>query len=267
MRRPVLSTITLLALTGCGPGGEAGAGGERVAPVVLESSVSSASPATTVTVTSGSATGPPTAEARVETSDEDPPSSSPSFEARVTVVDDTNREMVASTWRPECPVALGVLRLVELSHWDFEGRSVTGALVVHVDHVDDVIEIFERLHDIAFPIERMTLIDTFGGDDDASMAANNTSAFNCRAISGASGVWSQHAYGGAIDLNPLVNPWVRGDRVDPPAGARYAERFQGEPGMIDPGDPVTQIFSEAGWGWGGDWADSKDYQHFSWNGK
>ena len=112
----------------------------------------------------------------------------------------------------------------------------------------------------------MQPIDVYGGDDQASMADNNTSAFNCREVDGAPGVWSQHAYGGAIDINPLVNPWVQGSRVDPVSGAAYADRNLDAQGMVRAGDVVTEAFASVGWGWGGDWTRSKDYQHFSWNG-
>ncbi|MFQ5558235.1 MAG: M15 family metallopeptidase [Acidimicrobiales bacterium] len=188
------------------------------------------------------------------------------FSSDVAVIDETNRDRVASTWRPECPVGLDQLRLVTMSHWNEQGEAVSGELVLHRDHVEAVITVFGRLFDARFPIERMTVIDAYDGDDGASMRANNTSAFNCREIDGRPGVWSQHAYGGAVDINPLVNPWVRGERVDPPEGAAYVDRRVDVPGLIVAGDVVTTAFGEVGWGWGGDWDKAKDYQHFSWNG-
>ena len=99
------------------------------------------------------------------------------------------------------------------------------------------------------------------------MRANNTSAFNCREIDGRPGVWSQHAFGGAVDINPLVNPWVRGGRVDPPEGAPFVDRDASVAGLIVAGDAVTDAFADVGWGWGGDWANALDYQHFSHNGR
>ena len=159
------------------------------------------------------------------------------------------------------------LRRVEIAHWNDTGAVEAGALVVHADHAADVVAAFERLFDARFPIHSMRPISEFDGDDDASMAANNTSAFNCREVSGRAGLWSQHAYGGAIDVNPLVNPWVRGSSVDPPTAAEFVDRTGAVPGMVVAGDVVTEAFAQIGWGWGGDWGRTLDYQHFSHNGR
>jgi D-alanyl-D-alanine carboxypeptidase-like protein len=104
-------------------------------------------------------------------------------------------------------------------------------------------------------------------DDDRSMAANNTSGFNCRRVSGSSS-WSEHVVGRAIDLNPLRNPYVtRGGRVSPPAGRPYVNRARRAAGMIHANDLVVRAFAAAGWRWGGDWSGSRDYQHFSSTGR
>ena len=107
----------------------------------------------------------------------------------------------------------------------------------------------------------MRLVDDFGGQDLASMQANNTSAFNCRNVAGTSSL-SWHAYGLAIDINPLVNPYVTQRGVSPPEGAPYVDRASTTPGLITPGDVVTTAFEQAGWSWGGTWR-SPDYQHFA----
>jgi hypothetical protein len=129
-----------------------------------------------------------------------------------------------------------------------------------------MVEIMETLFDAGFPIEGMEPVDVYDGNDDRSMAANNTSAFNCRATTGGSS-WSEHSYGRAIDVNPLVNPYVRGGTVLPPEGARYADRNLDEPGMIHSGDVVVDTFAAHGWVWGGTWSSPKDYQHFSTSGR
>jgi len=99
------------------------------------------------------------------------------------------------------------------------------------------------------------------------MAANNTSAFNCRAVTGGS-AWSQHSYGWAIDINPVQNPYVTSSgTVLPPAGAQYVDRSQKAKGMIRAGDVVVKAFAAIGWGWGGYWSSTKDYQHFSATGR
>ena len=96
------------------------------------------------------------------------------------------------------------------------------------------------------------------------MAADNTSAFNCRFVAGQPGVWSEHAFGRAIDVNPIENPYVTGSGyVSPPAGAPYAHRSRHAQGMIHRGGPVVAAFAAAGWEWGGSWPGTKDYQHFS----
>jgi hypothetical protein len=112
----------------------------------------------------------------------------------------------------------------------------------------------------------MEPVDVYDGDDNRSMAANNTSAFNCRAVTGGSS-WSEHSYGTAIDINPLRNPYVRGGTVLPPEGSAYADRGLDEPGMIHAGDEVVETFGAHGWIWGGTWDSTKDYQHFSTSGR
>lgn len=188
----------------------------------------------------------------------------PAFRA---VVRDVSESELASSWRAGCPVAVEDLRRLDLVHWDDEGNAVNGVLVVHAAHADDMVTVFAALFDAGFPIHSMRPITDFDGDDDASMQANNTSAFNCREIAGRPGVWSQHAHGGAVDINPLVNPWVRGSRVDPPEGASSVERDPTVDGLIVAGDAVTSAFADIGWGWGGDWTSTKDYQHFSHDGR
>jgi hypothetical protein len=107
----------------------------------------------------------------------------------------------------------------------------------------------------------MERVEAYGGDDDASMAADNTSAFNCREITGG-GAFSNHSWGTAIDVNPLENPYVKGDVVLPDAGAAYLDRSDVRPGMIVDGDVVVTAFAAIGFEWGGDWNRLKDYQHF-----
>jgi hypothetical protein len=159
-----------------------------------------------------------------------------------------------------------LLRAVDVTHWGSDGKAHTGRLIVASNVAEDMVDIMEALFDAGFPIERMEPVDAYGGDDDRSMAANNTSAFNCRPVTGGSS-WSEHSYGRAIDVNPLVNPYVRGGTVLPPQGARYADRSLDEPGMIHSGDVVVDTFAAHGWVWGGTWSSPKDYQHFSTSGR
>jgi hypothetical protein len=171
-----------------------------------------------------------------------------------------------ASWREGCPVGVESLRAVEVTHWGYDGQARQGTLVVAADVAEAMVEIMSVLFDAGFPIERMEPVDVFDGDDDASMAANNTSAFNCRPVTGGSR-WSDHSYGLAIDVNPLVNPYVRRDFVAPPEGAPYVDRETDAPGMIHEGDVVVDTFADHGWIWGGTWSFPKDYQHFSTTGR
>ena len=127
----------------------------------------------------------------------------------------------------------------------------------------EVVVVFRRLYDARFPIRRLRPIDAYGGDDDRSMAADNTSGFNCRyAVATGPRRWSAHAYGTAIDVNPVENPYVLGGSARPRAGAAYVERHRRRPGMAARGGVLVRAFASVGWEWGGRWASSPDYQHF-----
>jgi hypothetical protein len=167
-----------------------------------------------------------------------------------------------TTWHPGCPVAPEDLRQLTLTYLDFEGKQRTGTLLIDKDLADEAVRIFQSLFQHGFSIERMTPIEDYGGDDRASMAANNTSAFNCRDATGKPGIFSNHSWGRAIDINPLTNPYVKGDTVLPPAGRRYLDRTRAFKGSILKDSFIVQEFEKAGWTWGGLWPDRQDYQHF-----
>lgn len=189
------------------------------------------------------------------------------FEASVARLDASTRElMTGSSWRPGCPVPLDRLRLVRLTYLGFDGRAHRGRLVVHRSWAAGVVQVFARLYERDFPIRRIRLVDRYGADDRASMRHDNTSAFNCRFVAGTS-TWSQHAYGRAIDLNPVENPYVSDSRVAPGRGRRFLDRSDVRPGMVVRGDVAWRAFRRIGWAWGGAWRTAKDYQHFSSNGR
>ena len=169
------------------------------------------------------------------------------------------------SWHPGCPVTLDDLRLVNLSYWGFDRTVHQGELIVNRDAVAAIVDAMRALFAARFPIRQMRPVDDFAGDDERSMTADNTSAFNCRLVPGTT-TWSQHAYGRAIDVDPLENPSVQYGTIDPPAAARWADRALGDPGMLRHGDAVWRAFATVGWPWGGDWVSLKDYQHFSANG-
>jgi hypothetical protein len=173
---------------------------------------------------------------------------------------------VPYSYRAGCPVGPSQLRLVRLSHWGFDGKAHLGSLVVRDRVARDVVTVFRRLYAERFPIRRLRKVDAYRGSDDASMAADNTSGFNCRFVSGTRR-WSEHAYGEAIDVNPVENPYLQGGRVSPPAGRRYLDRSRARPGMAVDGGVLVRAFESVGWKWGGRWSGSRDYQHFSTTGR
>jgi len=167
-----------------------------------------------------------------------------------------------TTWHPGCPVRPEDLRQLTLTYHDFQNHDRIGTMLVHRDLADEVVMLFRALHDHGFQIERMVPIEEYGGSDDESMASNNTSAFNCRDATGKPGVFSNHSWGRAIDINPLTNPYVKGGKVLPPAGRKYLDRTKSWPGSILKEGFAVRLFEQAGWTWGGRWPDRKDYQHF-----
>lgn len=167
-----------------------------------------------------------------------------------------------TTWHAGCPVAPEDLRQLTLTYHDFHNQTRTGILLVNRDLADEVVRLFQALYRQGFQIDRMVPIEEYGGNDDASMAANNTSAFNCRDATGKPGVFSNHSWGRAIDINPLTNPYVKGNIVLPPEGRKYLDRTKAYTGSILKDGFVVRIFEQAGWTWGGRWPDRQDYQHF-----
>jgi len=168
------------------------------------------------------------------------------------------------SWHPGCPVSPARLRRVRLTYWDFDRRAHTGAVVANKDAVSDLVHVFARLYAARFPIRRLRPIDAYDGKDERSLAADNTAAFNCRYVIGPGPRrWSVHAYGEAIDVNPVENPYVLNGRALPPAGKAYLDRANVRPGMAARGGLLVRAFAAVGWQWGGRWTGSPDYQHFS----
>ena len=175
------------------------------------------------------------------------------------------KRMTGVSWRPGCPVGLRDLRLLRLRHWGFDGKQRTGRLIVHRDVARDLVRVFRDLYAARFPIRRLVPVDAYGGGDFRSIEADNTSAFNCRFVEGTTR-WSNHAFGTAIDVNPIENPYVSGGRTSHPASRSYVDRSKRRPGMAYEGGALVRAFDRIGWGWGGRWASVKDYQHFSASG-
>lgn len=175
-------------------------------------------------------------------------------------------------WHPGCPVSLSQLRLLTVSHWGFDRRTHEGQLVVNRDVAVPLVGVFRRLYSLRFPIRHMRLADMYGPERARPKDGDITGSFECRQAvpspctgGGGTGSWSNHAYGLAIDLNPVENPYVGCGMTRDPTSLRYVDRTPLRRGMVSPA--VIKAFQSIGWGWGGAWTgDTKDYMHFSVNG-
>lgn len=166
----------------------------------------------------------------------------------------------------DCPIEISDLRYCILQYIDFNGNTQSGEMICNKSIADDVMEIFAALYDSGYQIQSIQLIDNYGGDDTASMTANNTSCFNYRVVDGTTHL-SKHAMGLAIDLNPFYNPYIKynsdGSLYISPAGSEgYADRTQQFAYKIDENDLAYSLFLSHGFIWGGNWNSVKDYQHF-----
>ena len=161
----------------------------------------------------------------------------------------------------DAEIQLDELCYLQLSYEDFEGTSRIGEMVCNRAVAEDLVAIFKALYEARYPIRSILLIDDFGGDDEASMEADNTSCFNYRRKTGMKSL-SKHALGLAVDVNPLENPYVRGTRVKPAGSSVFADRSKDFPHKIDKNDLCYRLFREHGFSWGGTWRSVQDYQHF-----
>ena len=250
----------LLAVSACG--GEPAPLGSPTTPVPGGTMVTSPAAATSATMPRS-----PEPVATRSAPGASPAAPTVAFAGRALVLDAAARSrMTGVSWRPGCPVPLASLRLLSLSYWGFDGQVHRGELIVNTDVTAAMLTAFRLLFAARYPIHRMRLVEAYGGSDERSMLADNTSAFNCRGVPGST-AWSQHAYGRAVDLNPFENPEVRGSQIDPPAASAWAGRSRAGPAVIHHGDAAWRAFTAVGWAWGGDWSYPLDYMHFSANGQ
>ncbi|MFL5895060.1 MAG: M15 family metallopeptidase [Thermoleophilaceae bacterium] len=173
----------------------------------------------------------------------------------------------AGAWHRGCPVGFSNLRILTVTHWGFDGRRHTGRLVTNRSAAAPLAKVFHQLYRLHFPVHHMQLDDVYGPK--GSQSADPSGSFECRQAvpspcTGGSGTghWSMHAYGLAVDLNPVENPYVGCGQSRDPAARPYRDRSHHRKGMVTP--RVVQAFRSIGWGWGGSWAgNTKDYMHFS----
>ena len=244
-----------LALSGCADGPTTA--GLREEPLAASPSPTVAAPPTPSTPTLTPST--PSATTTPPVTPSATGAAAPAFSWRVARV---TAAQLGASWHRGCPVGPSSLRRVGVSYWDFAGHPRTGVLILNAGVVADTRAAFAALYRQRFPIRSIRPVSEFGASDDASMAADNTSAFNCRlAVASGPPSWSRHAYGRAIDVNPVENPYLFAGRVLPPAGARFVGRSRARPGLIRRGDAAYRAFIAAGYRWGGAFR-AHDYQHF-----
>lgn len=180
------------------------------------------------------------------------------------------RMKAGNTYKEDCIVPREDLRYLLILHKDKDGNTHQGEMVVHKLIAEDVLEIFEKLYDVNYPIERMVLPDNYMADDEIMMRDNNSSSFNFRFISHTTKI-SKHGLGMAVDINTLYNPYYKivtnddgttEEVIEPATGEPYLDRSQEFEYKINKDDLCYKLFIEKGFEWGGDWTDRKDYQHF-----
>lgn len=183
-----------------------------------------------------------------------------------TIPDSIFTAMQGKSYKADCIVPRDSLRYIRCLHSDKYGNSIVGEMVLNKSIAEQVLDIFHQLYDAKYPIERMLLIDRWDADDEMAMRDNNTSSFNFRFISHTQTV-SKHGMGLAVDINTLYNPYHKfladgTEIIEPATGAPYLDRTLDFDYKIEKGDLCYQLFIAAGFKWGGDWEDRKDYQHF-----
>lgn len=269
MRRllPLVLAGALVAAAACAPTAD---DGERSGPA---SSAAASQPSPDPTSTSGSGVTPsvPLTGSTGPTAQASPETERTRFAGRVSVIPSSMAAgMRGTTWRPGCPVPISDLALLRFNYRGMHDEVKRGPLVVNASVAEDVLWVFRQLFDAGYPFKRIGLAREFHErrlEEDPHSRRNVTASFNCRVVvtpAGPGDTFSQHSYGLAIDVNPLLNPFVRSDGwVRNRFAEPYVDRTKDEPGMIHAGDVVVRSFAAIGWSWGGFWTGDKDYMHFS----
>lgn len=181
------------------------------------------------------------------------------------IPDDIFEKMQGKSYKENCTVPREELRYLHILHVGFDNNTHEGELIVNKRIAEDVLDIFKELYKAGYQIEKVRLIDEYNAQDELSMRDNNSSAFNFRYIS-YSTTLSKHAMGLAVDINTLYNPYIKQVdgrlNIEPANAVNYVDRNRQFPHKIDHDDLCYKLFTKYGFEWGGDWEDSKDYQHF-----
>ena len=245
----------------------AACGHDRPRAAATSSAPSAAPTTTTSTSTTTTTTTAPTTSStttstapRTTTTAEPPPAPYQYSVAEVTAAD------LGASWHEGCPVDPSDLRMLTLTFINFDDQEQTGQVVVNAAVVDQVVRAFRQIYEARFPIRKMKPIFTQAEYEDFETPDDNSTGFSCRNAVNDSGSpsWSLHAYGKAIDINPIENPYNDNGHVIPSRGAEYMDRDNVRPGMATSDSALVRAFRSVGWGWG---ASFEDYQHFSTNGR
>jgi D-alanyl-D-alanine carboxypeptidase len=192
----------------------------------------------------------------------------PPFQSAIQPLASAQRaELAGQFWHAGCPVPLSGLRVLTVSYWDFSGNVHTGELVVNRRAAAPLAKVFRQLYRLRFPIRHMLFDDVYGPKSSQPSDRDVSGSFECRRAvpspcGTGTGNWSQHAFGLAVDINPIENPYTGCGRTRERSSVPYLNRSRLRRGMVTPA--VVRAFRSIGWGWGGSWAGStKDYMHFS----
>jgi hypothetical protein len=192
------------------------------------------------------------------------------LESKIKIIDqELEKRIVGNSWEAACPVPLSELRYLTINYWGYDDKAHIGEMIVHEQVAQEVLDIFQELFENKFPIQSMRLIDDYfkpnqtkNDVDELSMLDNNSSAFFFRYI-GKTTIVSEHGMGTAIDINPLVNPFVRGDYVCPVSSKEFCDRTRKDvKGLLTDDCICVKAFEKRGWIWAGKWKKVQDYQHF-----
>jgi hypothetical protein len=273
-----MTSFALVAVCGllaaaCGGSGEAHTATVTITTAASTTAASTTAASTTVARTTAASTTPPThttggaAPAPTHASPHPRQVTARYRFSAIRLTPALRAQLRRTSWHPGCPVGLDGLRYLRIAYWGFDRRPHLGEMVANASAVSALRRAFGSLFAQRFPIRRMRLVDHYGGSDYASIQADNTSAFNCRNATGSSR-WSEHAYGLAVDIDPIENPYVDTDGTTAHVASRpYLDRDQVRPGMAVSGGKLVRAFDAVGWGWGGRWPLPTDFQHFSFNGR
>lgn len=177
---------------------------------------------------------------------------------------DIQKKMIGNSWHEGCPIGLDDLAYLKVSYWGFDNKSHMGEIIIHKSLASETLTIFKELFQIKYPIQEMKLYDDYGVINNIGQFGkhNDTVGFYCRPPANGSSKFSEHAYGIAIDINPLNNPYVKGNIFWPFESKNFIDRSKNQKNMIQVDSKIFRIFTQHGWEWGGLWKNEKDYMHF-----